>query len=125
MERRLPACNVERFASVMIARLKEINLIRLYQIYKSVFFGKPARPGAGQHIFQRLRFSNTVKWIPEDGFNQIESPQSYFTIRVHPVSKVFNEFRLENSGTSEPMILRQSSALSEAAPRFELFSYRT
>ena len=59
-------------ASVMVARLEEIDLVLSNQVHDAVFLRKSAGPNVWCQILQRLRLTDPSEWISEDRFHQIE-----------------------------------------------------
>jgi len=108
----------------MITRLEEINPIRLNQINNSMFFRKTARPRTRQRVFERFRFSDPLKWITQNRFDEIERSEDNLSIRCYPVSEVFNELRLKNRD-SFAFSFSQDSALYEAEKVCVVSLYRS
>ncbi len=108
----------------MITCLEEINPIRLNQINNPMFFRKTARPRTRQSIFERFRFSDPLKWITQDRFDEIERSEGNLSIRCYPMSEVFNKLRLENRD-SFAFSLSQDSALYEAEKVCVVSLYRS
>lgn len=103
--------DTEMRISVVIACLQEIDVIGRHQVHDAVFFRKTTGPCSCKHIFERLWFSNSLKWIPEDSFNYIESTQGYSPIRFNPVSKILTKFRLKDGDSVKPTLFLQGPAL--------------
>jgi hypothetical protein len=52
------------YASVMVSSLEEVNGFICDPVDQPVFLADTARPAACQHIFERLRLSQPLEWIP-------------------------------------------------------------
>jgi len=72
----------------VVARLQEVNALLADPIHKPVLLRDSSRPGAGQKVFQRLRFAYAAKRIPEDGIHKIEDSQTGLSIGSDPVPKI-------------------------------------
>jgi hypothetical protein len=53
----------------MVTGLEEIYAVVTHKIDEEVFQGQSSRPNAGCYMFERLRFPDTAKRIPQDNFD--------------------------------------------------------
>lgn len=80
---------------VVKSRLKKINAIGHNAIHEPVFLRDAAAPEAGQLVPKRLRFSDSLKWVSDDCFDELENFQHTLPIVLHPPGKVFPKLRKE------------------------------
>ncbi len=55
--------NVEKDVSIVVSELRDFDKIFRDFIYKSVLIGYSSRPVTRKSMFQRLRFTNALKWV--------------------------------------------------------------
>ena len=95
----------------MIPCLKKIYSVIANKINNAVLLCEASRPSAGQKVFERFWLADASEWIAHYCFNQIKSPQRYFSVSLHPMTQVFTELWLKNS---VPLFSLQGQPQSEA-----------
>ena len=79
----------------MIACLQKIDSTFANQVYKAVFLGESARPGAGRKVLQWLRLAHSREGISQNSLNQIEGAKGNLAVRFHPVLQILDELRMK------------------------------
>ncbi len=83
----------------MIPRLQKIYAFVLDEINNPMILSQSPRPDSGSQIFKRLRLPNPFKWITHHTFDQCNSTECGFLVRLYPMLQIFDEFRLEDGFT--------------------------
>ena len=91
-----------RLLSIVVAGLEKIDPSGADRIDQSMFFGDAAGPRAGQHVFQRFRFPDALKWISHCGFDQVQDSQGDPAIGLDPVAQVLAKFGMKDREPLRP-----------------------
>ena len=68
----------------MVSRLQKIDRFIRDAADQPVFLSNASRPTTGQHVFQRLGFSQAFKRIPHDRLHKIEDSDRDATLVPDP-----------------------------------------
>lgn len=80
----------------MISRLQKGDAPLGDVIDDAVFLGEPARPHIGSKALQGLGLAESMKWVPDDGFNQAHKTKGRFSVVGNPPNQIFPENDIEN-----------------------------
>jgi len=69
----------------MVTGLHEINPVVPDNIYKPMFLSNSARPNTWPKKFKGLRFTNALKRVSHDGFDQLKNTKSRLSVSLYPV----------------------------------------
>jgi hypothetical protein len=83
----------------VIPRLKEIDSVVGYAIYKPVLLSDSPRPAAFEDIAKRFGLPDSLKRITHHSLDEVEESHRRISICFDPVSKVFPELLLEYRDT--------------------------
>lgn len=97
--------------SVVVARLQEVDSCVRDKVDDAMLLGQSTRPRSCGEVLERFRFSDAVKWIAHDRFNEIECSEGDLSVGIDPVAEVFSKFRLEDG---VPALLRHDLLLVDA-----------
>ena len=93
---RRAAAEAQNSILVVIAGLMEPDLSRRYLINESVLLSDSTRPKTGQIELEHFRFSDSGKWILQNGTHKFQYPDSSLAVGVYPINEVFQKTRLKN-----------------------------
>ena len=80
----------------MVPGLEEIDALIRDAVNQAVFLRDTARPAAGEHKSQWLRFSRAFERVAQDCFNKIEDSDRYAALIFDPKPQVLKELGLED-----------------------------
>ncbi len=78
----------------MVSRHEQIHDIVVHAIYESIFLGDASRPEVRTQMTERLGLSKSREGIPQRRLDQVEQPERRFPVRLDPIAKVLETFRL-------------------------------
>ena len=61
-----------------------------------MFLGDPPGPRASEDVFQGLGFSDALKRVAQNSFNQFENAKRRMALGLSPVSNVFAKLSVKN-----------------------------
>jgi hypothetical protein len=73
----------------VIPALEEIDPVGPDEIDEAVLLRDAPGPGAGSEMLQRLRLPDSLEWVAQDGFDEIEDLERNLPIRRDPFPKIF------------------------------------
>jgi hypothetical protein len=108
----------------MVPGLEEVNGFIRDKVHQPVLLANTTRPATCQHISQRLRLSQPLKWIPHDCLDEIQQSDCGAAFGFDPRTEVLPELRLEDRDplrislhlTSLDAVRRPFQAWSALAP---------
>src|SRR5438067_13814156 len=53
-----------------------------------------SRPAAGEHIFERLRFADSVKRVANDGIHKVQDSQCDPSVVFNPKTQILTELKI-------------------------------
>ena len=86
-------------SSVVVTGLQEFNAIIEHVVHQTIRFIDAARPDIAAEVFQRFRFPNALRRIPQYRFHQIQHAQRCLAIGVHPIAQIAQAFILDDRVT--------------------------
>lgn len=86
----------------MKARLEEIDPVFMDDIDDPVLLGQPPGPRAREDMLQRLGLADAVEGIPQNGLDEVQSPQGYSAINLDPMPEIFPKLRLKDGDPLTP-----------------------
>jgi len=86
----------ERANLIVIPGLQEIDSVPGHPINQAMFLGDPPGPSAGEQILQRLGLADASEGIAQNRLNQLKDAQCNGPVRLHPVTQVGSELRMED-----------------------------
>ncbi len=88
-----------RAASVVVPRLKEIDLVSLHYVHQAMLFRHPAGPCPRQNVLQWLGLADANEGIAHSRFNEVQNAEGYGAVGVDPVTKVLTKLQMEDGET--------------------------
>jgi hypothetical protein len=98
----------------MVSSLEEVNGFIRDTVHQPVFLANTARPTACQHIFERLRLSQPLEWIPHHCLDEIQHPDCGAAFGFDPKAEVLPKLRLKDR---DPLRISLHLTSLDAVPR--------
>jgi hypothetical protein len=94
----------------VIPRLKKIDARFAHLINQAALLRDASGLAPGQHILQRFRLADALKWVLKRGLHKRQDSKCGVTIRFHPEAEVLEKLAMEDG-----VALRALEARSPAA----------
>jgi hypothetical protein len=80
----------------MVSCLSKKHFISCHFVNQPMLLGDSSRPHTFAQVPQRLRFSQSIKWIASNGFNQLKDFDGGLAVRRNPKMQILQEIAVED-----------------------------
>lgn len=92
-----PAAVRPSATSVVVPRLKEIDLVSLHHVHEAMLFGHAAGPCPCQNVLQWLGLADATEGIVYSRFNEVQHAAGDGAVGLNPVTQVLTKLQMEDS----------------------------